>query len=151
MKISSKDRQSQTAKARDLKIWDNDHQPLCVGVTCHVSCVRYQVSVVRSQVSGIRCQVSGVTCPVSLFNNNNAKYKMLFFLLMKFKSDKVVELVGAGLLSTGLPRLVYYVNSFFFQHSNTAIWTCLQAFMVDRNYSDFPLQLYVGRRKWKKV
>ena len=45
----------QTVRARDLKFWDNVHQPICV--TCHMSYVR--------------CHVPHITCHISCVCKNN--------------------------------------------------------------------------------
>ena len=54
-------------------------------IMCWGSGVGCQVSGVKCQVSGVRCQVSGVRCD---------NIYIYFF-------DKMSELVGEGLLSTG--------------------------------------------------
>ena len=51
VKISSKLLHSQTVRARDLKLWDNVHHPLCV--TCHMSLFTYKFSHVRCHFTAI--------------------------------------------------------------------------------------------------
>ena len=55
--ISSKHRQSQTGRARELKFWENVHLILCV--TCHMSSVTYQKKI------------------TFVFNNNKKKIKKI--------------------------------------------------------------------------
>ena len=54
MEIYSKHCQSQTGRARELKLWENIHPTLCV--MCHVSCVMCHLSCAM-------CHLSPVTCP----------------------------------------------------------------------------------------
>ena len=72
---------TQTARARELKFWENGHPP--PRVTCHLS--------------GVRCHVSGVTCHVS---------PVTFYFLFFFK---VVELVDGRSVINGTTPSSYWV------------------------------------------
>ena len=51
--------ESQTIRARELKLWENVSPSPCV--TCHVSCVRCQVSHVTCHVSGVKMSHQNVS------------------------------------------------------------------------------------------
>ena len=85
---SSKPCLSRAVIAREQIFWENVHPLPCV--ICHVSHV-------TCHVSGVACHLSQVTCQVLY-----VKWRSIYFYFTKWWSLSV-----EGLLSTGLPRLVY--------------------------------------------
>ena len=100
---SSKQHNSQTIRARELKFLENVHPPtMCqmLHVMCHVSQVTYHVSHVTSQVTHFKCH-------------------FFFFFLLLFSLTRWWSQSVEGLLSMGLtPASLHTEAPIFYKYMN---------------------------------